>query len=615
MRRKHIIVATIAISAITAGVIAGGYAISNNNIEAPGIIAISPPTTPTITQSATGIITVTVTPTEEPTEDEKTNVGTGDVPEIVIPSVTQAAGESGSDTEDTTESGEGNGSTGTQDDVTVTPGATGSVTETPEVTIGVTATAAPTITGTSQPTSVPTSVPSATETVKPTATLAPTATLKPTVTPRPTVTPTPRPTATPKPTATPIPVSKELTAGGFAKIIFNVMGITLAEDTEANAYETAINYGFITSDIFQSASSKVLYKNAYVVLYNIAQYLGVEADKDILTAVVERGRISDLSGTTTEKAAMQFLLATGIVEGESDGKCSKTRSFEPKDTISSTDAELYAKRVVNADKRAVISPDGQVCRTTNLPVYARFFPYILDSYPNEYYDFNFRYMRQYSSFEDGVDEYGDPNYVEDLVFNRWTDGVDYYSPATIHTWNYKLSGKAINFGELRDEKAAEWEKQVEEHLMLIFNADYRTTPNDSAWANKVLQGLYNYGTKDGDYAKERMEVYLKDMKENKTIVVCDQVSADCSTMYTDGSRKYIRVYVHYKIESALNFNEYGVSPIIYQNYSRWSQTYRDVTFGQWRDGYIDVEVMTTADRIVDLVAPADGYLKERLVAE
>ena len=597
MRRKHIIVATIAISAITAGVIAGGYAISNNNIEAPGIIAISPPITPTITQSATGIITVTVTPTEEPTEDEKTNVGTGDVPEIVIPSVTQAAGESSSDTEDTTENGEGNGSTGTQDDVTTTP----------EVTVGATAT--PTITGTSQPTSVPTSVPSATATVKPTATLAST------VTPRPTVTPTPRPTATPKPTATPIPVSKELTAGGFAKIIFNVMGITLAEDTESNAYETAINYGFITSDIFQSASSKVLYKNAYVVLYNIAQYLGVEADKDILAAVVERGRISDLSGTTTEKAAMQFLLATGIVEGESDGKCSKTRSFEPKDTISSADAELYAKRVVNVDERAVISPDGQVCRTTNLPVYARFFPYILDSYPNEYYDINFRYMRLRSWFEDGVDEYGDPNYVEDLVFNHWTDGVDYYSPATIHTWNYRLSGKDINFGELRDEKAAEWEKQVEEHLMLIFNADYRTTPNDSAWANKVLQGLYNYGTKDGDYAKERMGVYLKDMKENKTIVVCDRVSADVSTMYTDGGSKFIRVYVHYKIESALNFNEYGVSPIIYQNSSHWSQTYRDVTFGQWRDGYIDVEVMTTADRIVDLVTPADGYLKERLVAE
>ena len=284
---------------------------------------------------------------------------------------------------------------------TATPTETPEVTESPIATPTAEPTEAPVATPTEEPVTPtaepaatlipsPTELPSPTEVVAPTAepTVAPTATptATPTVVPTkaPTATPTVAPTVTPTVTPTPVPVATELTAGKYAKILFNLINIPLADDTDTNAYETALNYGFLTESMAPSAEYKLLRKDAFVMLANVAEYIGVYVDEDILVNVVERERISDLSGTGMEKQAMQYLLAAGIVEGKADGTCSKTRSFEPKKKISSKDAQTYAERLVKESLRAKISPDGQVCRTTNLPKYARFFPYILESYPNEY---------------------------------------------------------------------------------------------------------------------------------------------------------------------------------------------------------------------------------------
>lgn len=512
---------------------------------------------------------------------------------------------------------------------TVTPTETPEVTESPIATPTAEPTEAPVATPTEEPvtpTAEPaaTLIPSPTEVVAPTAepTVAPTATptATPTVVPTkaPTATPTVAPTVTPTVTPTPVPVVTELTAGKYAKILFNLINIPLADDTYTNAYETALNYGFLTESMAPSAEYKLLRKDAFVMLANVAEYIGVYVDEDILVNVVERERISDLSGTGMEKQAMQYLLATGIVEGKADGTCSKTRSFEPKKKISSKDAQTYAERLVKESLRAKISPDGQVCRTTNLPKYARFFPYILESYPNEYYDYNFEYMRTFSWYPTGeLDEYGDPIITDDNCYYHWKDGDEYYSPANMGNFKSRLWEDYDNFTEVWSEMGADFEKQVEDHLMLIFNVDYRTTPNDAAWRERVMQTL-NVHEEAESARVSSMDKYLKAMKENKAVVTCDRVSADLSSLYYSEGNYLIRTYVHYKIDSAASFSEKGESYLVFVNeLGANHQNYKNAKLGEWREGFFEVKLNIDEgwDRIVVTAWPFDSVNQGKLVAE
>lgn len=465
---------------------------------------------------------------------------------------------------------------------------------------------------------IPGMVVTPTLTVEPTKAAEPTKEPTPTATPKPTATPTPKPTATPKPTplptATPVPVSEELTAGEFAKIIFQLMDVPLADDTEEHAYDIAVSYGFIDSDMFASATSKVYRKNAFVVFSRMCDYLGYEPEADILDAVVSQNRIADLSGSEEEKKAMQSLFAMGIVEGKSQGICTKARKLYPKKELNSNDAQTYAERIVKVAKRRVLSPDGQVTRTTDLPKFAQFYPYILDSFPNSFYDINFDFMRLFTMI---VDEENKRAW-EDRAFDYTVDGVDYNSPATMGSHYYTVYGEKIYIEDLMRERRYSWEEQVENHLMLILNANYKTTPKDTEWQEKVLKSLWTYGTSYEENAEEDMKEYLKLMKEHKIEVECDRVVADCSTMYYDHRGTYIRAYVHFRVNSAV-FDDSGFQqgPVafIYNNPMAIVQDYTGVKLGEWQDTYVEVRVNWLSKRDVN-ISNAEIHLsinKEELI--
>ena len=93
--------------------------------------------------------------------------------------------------------------------------------------------------------------------------------------------------------------------------------------------------------------------------------------------------------------------------------------------------------------------------------------------------------------------------------------------------------------------------------------------------------------------------YFREMKENKTIVECDQIAIDRSAMYYYNGGYYIRCYVHYRIVSS------KVSPVITQwdgklwgpyncvLYSRTSFTnIENYKLGKWVDGVFDVRLST-----------------------
>lgn len=446
-------------------------------------------------------------------------------------------------------------------------------------------TAAPTVEPTAEPTPEPEKEPTPTAVPAPTITPTPRPTSAPTATPTSTPTPTPTSTPTPTPSPTPVPVAKEMNAGVFAHTVVDAMGIKLAEDTDANAYETVCNYGFVPEGMFRDSEDIVYRKQAFVILANAAKYLGVVMDNEIYENIVGYERISDLSGTAEETEAMRYLFATGIVEGKSNGEYTHDRSFEPKKKINSADAQTYAARIADAGKRALISWDGQVCRTNCKSDYAKFFPYILDSFPDAFYDWELKFMKLKSDYPiPGVEDVT----KEDYCYYHEVDGKDYYSPKNFDSavlYPQKLSAK-----DLKVKDGKEYLRIVEEYLKLAFNTNYKMTPDDTKWQESIRK-LVAYDNSSTDMCMMR---YLKDIVNDQIIVECDKVATDLSTMCAYwGDSCCIRVYVHYRVSSCADSvrktNGLCVTNFAYQN-SLSQGNFLEKDLGKWCDGYFDVAI-------------------------
>ena len=225
-------------------------------------------------------------------------------------------------------------------------------------------------------------------------------------------------------------------------------------------------------------------------------------------------------------------------------------------------------------------------------------------------------MRTFSWYPTGeLDEYGDPIITDDNCYYHWKDGHEYYSPANMGNFKSRLWEDYDNFTEVWSEMGADFEKQVEDHLMLIFNVDYRTTPNDAAWRERVMQTMNVYR---GNKREFWMDEYLKEMQANKAVVTCDRVSVDLSSLYYGGSGYLVRAYVSYKIDSAVAFSEKGESYLVYVNdLGPQHQNYKDAELGEWREGYFEVKVNIDEgwDRIVITAWPFDSVNQGKLVAE
>jgi hypothetical protein len=224
-------------------------------------------------------------------------------------------------------------------------------------------------------------------------------------------------------------------------------------------------------------------------------------------------------------------------------------------------------------KRAKISPDGQLIRTKNLPVMAKKYPYILESFPNEYYDWKFDY--------EGVTRYVNNKEV-DLV-----DGVDYAAPIDVN--------KVTFYGDMatiRAERTDKWINDAKVYFNNVLNVDYRTIDED--WIDRVIE------TNDAfKYNEEMMRVslenYVRKMKKNKTIVECKQVDIDPSSLYFF-SGLFVRVHVKFRVVSSevqLNIAPDTLHGTKAHNsilYSPYFVNMRQKQFGVWQDGYYEVSL-------------------------
>ena len=145
--------------------------------------------------------------------------------------------------------------------------------------------------------------------------------------------------------------------------------------------------------LFKNYQKPLSKSDAAVVLVRADEYLYGKTVTDKQIEQIINFRISDIDKVS--KARRSYIARCyqlGYLIGHSDGTYMKTRTFQPSQKISMSTAKLLVERLLDISKRERMSEDGQLIRTTNLPRYANKYEYILESFPNEYYDWDFYFM-------------------------------------------------------------------------------------------------------------------------------------------------------------------------------------------------------------------------------
>lgn len=406
--------------------------------------------------------------------------------------------------------------------------------------------------------------------------------------------PTKKPTATPKPTVTPKPT--KVKAEYFYEELAKICGLNPDDPVEVLKENGIIPAGIDTD--------KVVREDAFVVMKNACDFLGLSSDSSMVKTVTDFERLSDIGKlTATEKAAAYYMFANGIVEGVSDGEFTRTRSIKPKDSLSKEDTDLYLKRMIGMADRFVLSPDGQVTRKSdirNMDLY----PYLLESIPDSFYTRVFRAM----GIRDGEtwERLYESGFVEDDG-TVWIDGGGIYAGPAMYRKMYGPNGTAIGKHHVLDSVVSEerLEKAVEEYLMKTFNVDYHTTPKDAAWKNYMLEmsrGMtMGYENEIDPFSREYIDSYLDVMKKNHTVIECDMVRAEASTLHEFYGDSFIRCYVHYRVKSFdsaepvwIESPEMNgpVNPLLCNLAPEYYPMVQllDLKEGEWRDGYFDIRI-------------------------
>lgn len=338
--------------------------------------------------------------------------------------------------------------------------------------------------------------------------------------------------------------------------------------------------GIIREGEFSSYSMNITRGDALVILNRADEFLNGEVVKTELIQQVIDKRISDIGKVAEGKrvdVAKAYL--KGFMKGYSNGAYCTDRELKVTNKITKDGALSCIAMLKDKSKRAKISPDGQLIRTKNLPIMAKKYPYILESFPNEYYDWKF-------SFEGK--SWMDP---ETGVKTPYENIKEYASPVDID----KISDFE-NFKEVRERNLEEWASKVRTYLECVFNVDYKTI-NDE-WVEKIMSADYTFGSENySQQTKDELQRYVVSMKENKTIVESSKIAVDGSTLYFYKGRYYFRTYVKYRIVSSNIKKNVNVDTLLQKKpfnailFTRDPLVdFKNFSVGTWRNGYFDVDL-------------------------
>ena len=330
-------------------------------------------------------------------------------------------------------------------------------------------------------------------------------------------------------------------------------------DKNGNLIKTVIMIGKASPDKNNVVEIKPIDEKSKVIdMWNYIKDL----DRKINT-VLEK-RISDIKNIPKSKReAVAAVIAKGIMKGYSNGLYATSREFRGNNKITANGAKEVIQKVLNPEKRALVSPDGQLIRTTNLPKNANDYPYILECFPNEYYEmkYSFMYLTDYLTGKIKKDEYAYPKEVDyDFLYNKF-----YYRMINdIEIGKYGLYDQMLS--------------NVEKYLQHIFNVDYRTV-NDK-WKEGLASCFCFYSSDDTVYNK--IEKYITNIKKNHVVVEVDKIAIDPGAIYEVRGNLRVRAYVKYRISA----DDINVS----SNQLIFNSSIKNFKNGKWREDIFDIYI-------------------------
>ncbi len=397
-----------------------------------------------------------------------------------------------------------------------------------------------------------------------------------------------------------------ITVEDFASSLATELGLSATEGSSSSGYVNALlHVNIIKEGEIQNYKNFLTRGDAMVFLNRADEYLyGDTLDVDLIKQAMEE-RITDIANireSKREDVAKAYL--KGYMKGYSDGAYSTSRTMKVKSKLTKAGALGCIKMLKNESLRAQISPDGQLIRTTNLPNYAKYYPYILASFPNTYYDWKFDYEGKY---------WYNP---ADGIKHSYENIKEYAAPVDIE--------KTTDFDDMklvREVYLSVWVGKVRTYMERVFSADYRTIDTD--WIEKVLATDYLYYDSFGkESSRKKLNAYVVAMKNNKTIVEYSKIAVDGSTLYYFNNRYYLRTYVKYRIVSSnIKFGvdtdtllaDWPYNDILYCNDL---VSLSNFTIGKWREGHYDVALSwinhKTGENIgITMAFLTDGYYSYR----
>gem|GEM_PF-6568084 len=253
-------------------------------------------------------------------------------------------------------------------------------------------------------------------------------------------------------------------------------------------------------------------------------YRGDFQEEDKYTNIARYQRLGDLSKYSFEmQRNLMEAYGKGIVVGTSKGLYTGQRELELKKRITKTAFKKMKARLLEPKKRREISFDGQVIRTINLPKNYKSFPYVLEGYPNSFYEMAFIYQRTMHS-------------------NKPRKGDDYIPPVDMSNLKYMDQDK---FNLLKKGYSV-----VERNLRLKLNYDYRTCKKK--WREELAKTYCHPSGKEGyQFGLASIKEYQKKTQKNHVILKADVVTTDPSSLhYSVVGGYYVRCYVKFKVVSA-----------------------------------------------------------------
>ena len=349
--------------------------------------------------------------------------------------------------------------------------------------------------------------------------------------------------------------SSKIKLYNFIKLAVQATGLEV-ETTYLNA---ALKAGIVKAGDFSDYSKYTTRTDAAVILNRADEYFrGDKVDQDLLSLVLS-SRISDISKIAKDKReAVAKIYAKGFVKGYSNGYYIKNREYRGSEYMTTAGAKNVISMLKDTKKRAKLSPDGQLIRTTNLPKNAKDYEYVLETYPNSFYEMKFLFQRNKYYYE-----------PKELI--------DYASPVRFKDINFY----SVDYNKYKDT----WMKRVETNLSSRLNVDYRTI--DNKWINTLRSAYTQHGDAYSDKRiTDNIKDYVKKVKKNKIVIQSKIIAVEPSTLYQNGADFCFRAYVKFKVT-------YSGSKLVAEDLicgdSIWMPELKKNT---WYDGIYDIRLGT-----------------------